>query len=102
MDISPDSKEIAFIARGEVFVTSVDGSLTRRITHTTETEAFVQFTPDGNGIVYASERDGRWSIYKSVKVREEEPFFYAYILLSEEVVVREDQDNYLIAYTADG
>lgn len=102
MDISPDGKEIAFIARGEVFVTSVDGSLTKRITHTPETEAFVQFTPDGNGIVYASERDGRWSIYKSVKVREEEPFFYASTLLREEVVVRDDQDNYLPAYSPDG
>jgi len=27
MSLSPDGKEIAFIARGEVFVTAVDGSL---------------------------------------------------------------------------
>src|SRR5690625_5663433 len=93
MDISPDGKEIAFIARGEVFVTSVDGSLTKRITHTPETEAFVQFTPDGNVIVYASERDVWWSIYKSVKVSEEEPFFYASTLFRDEVVVRDDQDK---------
>ncbi len=31
-DLSPDGKEIAFIARGEVFVTSVDHATTRRIT----------------------------------------------------------------------
>jgi tricorn protease len=31
MSIAPNGKEIAFISRGEVFVTSVDGTLTKRI-----------------------------------------------------------------------
>ena len=31
MAISPNEKEIAFVARGEVFVTSVDGSLTKEL-----------------------------------------------------------------------
>lgn len=102
MDISPDGKEIAFIARGEVFVTSVDGSLTKRITNTPETEAFVQFTPDGDGLVYASERDGKWSIYQTTKERSEEPFFYASTLLNEVTLVSDEQDNYLPAFSPDG
>jgi Tol biopolymer transport system component len=102
MEISPNGKEIAFVARGEVFVTSVDGSLTKRITNTPEQESFVTFTPDGDGVVYASERDGRWSIFKSTKVRDEEPFFYASTLLEEEPVVMNEEDNYLPAYSPDG
>lgn len=102
MAVSPNGKEIAFISRGEVFVTSVDGNLTKRITNTPERERFVSFTPDGDGVVYASERDGRWSIYKTTRVRDEEPFFYASTLLNEEVLVEGDVDKYLPELSPDG
>src|SRR6056297_490689 len=102
MAISPDGNEMAFVARGEVFVTSVDGSLTKRITNTPESEAFVTFSPDGESVVYASERDGRWSIYQTRKVRDEEPFFYAATLLEEEELVNTDVDNYLPSFSPDG
>lgn len=102
MAISPDGKEMAFVARGEVFVTSVDGSLTKRITNTPEYEAFVTFSPDGERVVYASERDGRWSIYQTKKVRDEEPFFYASTLLEEEALISTDVDNYLPSFSPDG
>lgn len=102
MAISPNGKEIAFIARGEVFVTTVDGALTKRITNTPEAERFVTFTPDGNGLVYSSKRDGRWSIFKTEKVREGEPFFYAATLLRETPLVQDDVDNYLPSFSPDG
>lgn len=103
MAISPNGKEIAFTARGEVFVTSVDGSLTKRITNTPEQERFVTFSPDGKSVVYASERDGRWSIFKTTRVREtEEPFFFAATLLKEEPLVQNKLDNYLPNFSPDG
>ncbi len=102
MDVSPNGKEIAFIARGEVFVTSTDGSFTRRITNTPERERFVTFTHDGSGVVYASERDGRWSIYKSTRVRDEEPFFYASTLIEETELVSDSLDNYMPQFSPDG
>ncbi|WP_026954175.1 S41 family peptidase [Algoriphagus vanfongensis] len=102
MSISPDGKEIAFIARGEVFVTSVDGSLTKRLTDTPEQERFVEFSSDGKSVLYSSERDGKWQIYKSSKVRTEEPFFFASTLLKEEVIVSADEDAYLSKMSPDG
>lgn len=102
MAISPNGKEIAFIARGEVFVTSVDGAMTKRITDTPEREAHVTFTPDGKAVVYASERDGKWSIYKSEIVRSEEPFFFASTLLRESVLISDEVDNYLPEISPDG
>ena len=102
MAIAPNGKEIAFIARGEVFVTSVDGSLTKRITNTPQNERFVTFSPDGKSIVYSSERDGRWSIYKTEKVRDGEPFFFASTLLKETPLVENKEDNYLPSYSPDG
>lgn len=100
--VSPDGKEIAFIARGEVFATSVDGSITKRITNTPEQERFVSFTPDGKGIIYSRYKDGKWSIFKTTRVRSEEPFFFASTLLKEEVLVSDDVDNYLASFSPDG
>ena len=52
MAISPNGKEIAFIARGEVFVTSVDKSFTKRLTNTPENERFVTWGPEGNSVAF--------------------------------------------------
>jgi len=103
MVVSPDGKEIAFIARGEVFVTSVDGSMTKRITDTPEAEAHVTFTPDGDKVVYASERNGKWSVYQTEIVRdEEEPFFFASSLLKETALIETEVGNYLPRFSPDG
>ncbi|MEN2283047.1 S41 family peptidase [Algoriphagus sp. SE2] len=102
MVVSPNGKEIAFIARGEVFVTSVDGSLTKRITNTPEQESFLEFSPDGKSVVYSSERNGKWSIYQTKKVREEEPFFFASTLLEESPLISLDQDTYVGKFSPDG
>lgn len=103
MAIAPNGKEIAFIARGEVFVTSVDGSLTKRITNTPEQERFVTWGPEGKSVVYSSERDGKWNIYKSTRERAtEEPFFFASTLIKEEVVLSNEEDSYMPQYSPDG
>jgi Tol biopolymer transport system component len=102
MAVSPDGKEIAFIARGEVFVTSTDGNFTKRITNTADSEQFVTWQADGSAVVYAGERDGKWSLYQTKKVREEEPFFYASTLLEEEVLLENELDNYLPEISPDG
>ncbi len=102
ISVSPDGKEVAFIARGEVFITSVDGKMTKRITNTPEQERFVQFAPDGKSVVYASERNGKWRIYQTKKVRKEEPYFFAATLLDEKPLVSNDNDNYMPQLSPDG
>ena len=81
--VAPGGKEIAFIARGDVFVTSVEGGVTKRVTATPEEERGVGFSPDGKAVVYASERNGRWAIYEARRARDEEPYFYASTLVKE-------------------
>ena len=102
MAISPNGKEIAFISRGEVFVTSVNESFTKRITNTPEQERFVSWGPDGKSVVYSRENKGKWGIYKTEKLRKEEPFFYASTLIKESPVIENKVDNYLAQYSPDG
>ncbi len=102
MDIAPDGKQIAFISRGEVFVTAVDGALTKRLTDTPEQERFVKFTPDGKSVTYSSERNGRWGIYKTEIVRKEEPYLFAATLLNEVSILKNDKANYLAEFSPDG
>lgn len=73
--LSPNGKEIAFVVRGEVFVTSVEGGLTKRITNTPQQERNVEFSPDGRSIYYSSERGNSWDIYRAFIDRKEEPYF---------------------------
>lgn len=77
--LSPDGKEIAFAAGGDVFVTSVKYKTTKQITSTPGQERIVSFSPDGKFIVYDSERDGKWQLYKAEAVSpEKKGFAYAY------------------------
>lgn len=102
MAVSPNGKEIAFISRGEVFVTSVEESFTKRLTNTAESERFVSWGPKGESVIYSSERDGKWSVFKTEKIRDEEPFFYASTLLKESALIVNNEDNYLAQYSPDG
>jgi Tol biopolymer transport system component len=102
MAVSPNGKEIAFIARGEVFVTSVEESFTKRLTNTPEAEEFVSWGPEGKSVVYSSERNGKWSVYKTEISRAEEPFFFASTLLKETALIENEKDNYLAQFSPDG
>ncbi|SHM71843.1 S41 family peptidase [Polaribacter sp. KT 15] len=102
MAVSPNGKEIAFIARGEVFVTSVDKTFTKRLTNTPENERFVNWSSDGKSVIYSSERNGKWSVFKTEKQRKEEPFFYAATLVKESALINNKKDNYLAQYSPDG
>lgn len=102
MAIAPNGKEIAFIARGEVFVTSVDGAMTKRITNTPEQERFLAFSPDGKDLLYSRKQDGQWRVFATRIVREEEPFFYGSTLLQEREFFTEDADVYQASFSPDG
>lgn len=94
MAVSPDGKEVAFIVRGEVFVSSADGGITKRITNTPEEERFLSFSPSGDTLIYASERGTGWKIFTTRIMRSEEPYFYASTLLKEEPLISNEHDNY--------
>lgn len=101
-ELSPNGKEIAFVVRGEIFVTSVEGGLTKRITNTPQQERNVKFTPDGKSLIYSGERDGSWNIYRTSIVRKEEPYFYASTVLKEEALIATDKEEFQPELSPDG
>ncbi len=88
---SPDGKQIAFISRGEVFVTSADHNTTKQITHTPEGETDLAWGKDSRELYYASERDGRFNIYRATIGRPEDPNFANATLIKEEPVFKADK-----------
>ena len=84
-----------------MFVTSVDGSTTKQITKTPETENSVSFAPDGKSLIYASERGGKWQILEA-RHRDEEPYFFASTVITETPVVSNTHENDQPRYSPDG
>jgi len=100
--LSPNGKEFVYVFRGEIFVSSVEGGITKRITNTPWQERNVSFSPDGRSLVYAAEVNNSWNVYTTSIVRKEEPYFYASTVLKEEPVVATDAEEFQPAFSPDG
>lgn len=73
--VSPNGKEIAIVAHGDVYVIAPEQKTTRRITNTPEQERGVSFGEGGKSLFYGAERDGEWAIWKTELVRKEDKYF---------------------------
>ena len=102
LELSPNGKEVAFVARGEVFVASVEHGTTRRITDTPGQERSVSFSPDGKSLLYAGERDGSWNVYRTDRVDLEETAFFNATALKESAVVATPAEEFQPAFSPDG
>lgn len=100
--VSPDGKEVAFVARGEVFVASTEFKTTRAITNTPQQERSVSFHKDGKTLLYAAEREGHWGLYETSIENESEPYFFTATTLKEKVLHLEDSDSFQPVYSPDG
>ena len=101
--VSPDGNQMAFIFRGELYVTSTDGNpLTRRLTHTTASESDPTFSPDGRTLIYASERQGNWNLYSISLSAADSDFITAEIIEEKQVFSDSRYDRRAPQYSPDG
>ena len=100
--VSKDGKQVAFIYRGDVYVTMTDYATTKRITNTAEQERNIDFAPDGRSLIYSSERDGLWQIYKASIVNDNEKLFPYCSEIKEERVTNSDVPSFQPLYSPDG
>lgn len=87
--ISPDGKQLAFVSRGDVFVTSVEYPTTKQITSTPAAEHSVAWGDDRT-LYYTSERDGLLNIYKATIANDSDPDFPNSTIIKEERVFDND------------
>lgn len=99
---SPKGKEVALISRGDVYVTSVEGDFTARITDTPEQERGVSFSKDGRTIYYASERNGEWGIWRSSLENKKDNYFCISQKFKEERFTKEGETCFQPAVSPDG
>lgn len=71
MELSPDGKKVAFVARGEVFADFADKETEKdlrrgtafRVTNTTARESQITWTPDSKRLIYTSDRYGELDLF---------------------------------------
>jgi len=104
MTLSPNGKEIAFVVRGDVYVTSVEGGDTKRITNTPGQERSVSFSPDGRHLIFAAEYGRPWALYQAsiVQPKESEPYFFSATNIEIKPLLSNDQENFQPKYSPDG
>ena len=100
--VSPNGKEIAIIARGDVYVTTLDLKDTRRITDTPQQERGVSFGKDGRSLYYASERDGEWAIWRTELNDKKDKYFTFSYDTKEERVTPKGQTCFQPSVSPDG
>lgn len=92
LELSPDGKKIAFIARGEVFAaSSKDGGDALRLTNTPAAESQLAWAPDSKRIVYVSNRSASPSI-----------FFYDFTTRAETRLTTSDSSDSIPTFSPDG
>ena len=60
---SPDSKRIAFVGNGKIYVMDADGGNQQRLTENRTNDLFPSWSPDSKRIVFESIRGGNPEIY---------------------------------------
>jgi Tol biopolymer transport system component/C-terminal processing protease CtpA/Prc len=100
--LSPNGKEFAFVFRGEIFVSSIDGKFVKRITNTPWQERTVSFSPDGRKLVYAAEANNNWNVSTLSITRDSEPYFSVSTVLKDEPIIATDAEEFQPAFSPDG
>ena len=100
--VSPEGKEVAFILRGDVYVTSTEYKTTKQITNTPQQERNVDFAPNGRSLVYASERDGLWQLYQAKIANKDEKLFTYASNIQEEKLTNSQVTSFQPQYSPDG
>ena len=100
--VSPDGTEIVYVARGEIFVSSVEFGTTKQITNTPQQERNVSFSPDGKKILFAAERGDSWDIYEVSRENDTEKHFYNSTLLKETILVDSKDEDFDPKYSPNG
>jgi Tol biopolymer transport system component/C-terminal processing protease CtpA/Prc len=61
--LSPDGKRLAFVYRGDIWISNSTGGRAIPVTSHVALDAYPVFSPDGNWIAFGSRRHGQWDVF---------------------------------------
>ncbi|MAS30278.1 MAG: amidohydrolase, partial [Flavobacteriaceae bacterium] len=64
LDVSPDGKKIAFDLLGDLYILPIEGGKAERITKGLAFDSNPKFSPDGNEILFLSDRSGGNNVWR--------------------------------------
>ena len=101
--VSPNGKNVAFIYRGDVYVTATDYSTTKQVTDTPEAEGHISWGNDST-LYFTSERDGRYNIYRATPGRRgsENEFVHATVIDTERMFPADSHERTVPRVSPDG
>lgn len=101
--VSPNGKNVAFVSRGDVYVTSVEYSTTKQVTDTPEAESQVSWANDST-LIFTSERDGRYNIYRATPARRgsENDLTHATVINTERLFNNDNHERTYAQMSPDG
>jgi tricorn protease len=104
MVVSPNGKEIAFVVRGDIYVTGIEHGDTKRITNNPVQARNLSYSPDGRKLVFAAEYDKVWSLYEAsiAQPKEKEPYFSLSTVIDVHPILENGQENFEPKYSPDG
>jgi tricorn protease len=104
MVVSPNGKEIAFVVRGDIYVSGIEHGDTKRITNNPIQARNLSFSPDGRKLVFAAEYNNVWSLYEAsiVQPKEKEPYFSLSTVVDVHPILENGQENFRPKYSPDG
>ena len=73
ISVSPDGEQIAFVARGNIFVTTRTGGKAIRLTDDPTRDSDMAWSADSKTLVYVSHRDGNAELYAATSTDGDEP-----------------------------
>jgi imidazolonepropionase-like amidohydrolase/Tol biopolymer transport system component len=71
VDVSPDGKTIAFDLMGDIYTLPITGGMATAVTQGLAFETHPRFSPDGNKILFTSDRSGSDNIWYIDRVRQD-------------------------------
>lgn len=90
---SPDGSQVALTLRGDVYVTSVKYNTTKQVTDTPAAESDVSWAPDGKSLLYTSDRDGHFNIYRATMGHDDDPNWANATVIEEEALFPADDGH---------
>jgi tricorn protease len=99
--LSANGKQVAFVARGDIFVISADGKKIRQVTNTPYQERMPSFSPNGKLLAYAVEDKDSWNIALA-SVSDDGSFYSEKKPVNTKILLASPKDEFQPLFSPDG